>query len=51
MKPDNNIMPEDLDQWEYDYYARKSSGGWFGCLFFTAIIIISIIASIIISLS
>lgn len=26
------VLPEDHEQWEYDYYARRSSGGLAGCV-------------------
>lgn len=41
-----DILPEDMDQWEAEYYARKSSGGIIGCIALAGMLIVMVIAMI-----
>lgn len=42
MSKEPDILPEDYDDWERDYYDRRSSGGLVGCAFFSVLLIISL---------
>lgn len=39
MSKEPDILPEDHEQWERDYYDRHSSGGVLGCAFFTGLVV------------
>ena len=34
-----DILPEDMDEWEAEYYASKSSGGLVGLISFLALLL------------
>lgn len=44
------VSDSDHEDYEREYYDRKNSGGLFGCLFLTGILILIILISIIIKL-
>lgn len=47
MKPDQNVLPEDYDQWEAEYFARTSTENVFGCLSMITIGFLGILLGII----
>lgn len=46
MSEDDKIPYEDYDEWEADYYARKSSGGLFGCVFLAAFLLAALVITL-----
>jgi len=47
MSKEPDILPEDYDDWESDYYARRSSGCLVGCAFMVGVVVFSFIAYLI----
>jgi hypothetical protein len=41
MAKEPDILPEDHEEWECEYFARSSTEGLVGCLSFLAVLIIS----------
>ena len=42
-----DILPEDHEEWENEYYARKSSGGIVGFISFIAVVLMAFSMAII----
>lgn len=50
MAKNPKILPEDYDEWEAEYYAKKSTQSLYGCLFLIAFGIVVIILTLIIQI-